>query len=83
MSFLLSCLQVLNGAAKSIKLRFICSNDLLFNRLYSNNQWGSKKQHRKVKININWNIMGDPETEIKLAPLRERVKQQVCMIGYG
>lgn len=39
--------------------------------------WGSKKQHRKVKVNINWNDMADTQMEKILSPLRDRVKEQV------
>lgn len=46
-------------------------------RLPSN--WGSKKQHRKVKLNFAID-MADSKTEEILAPLRALVKEQVC---YG
>lgn len=39
--------------------------------------WGSKKQHRKIKLNFGLNIMADPEVEKTLAPLRDAVKEQV------
>lgn len=45
------------------------------NRLLS--QWGTKKKHRNVKINLDWCRMGDSETETILAPFREKVKEQV------
>lgn len=38
--------------------------------------WGSKKAHRKVKLNFFTN-MSDPKTEEILAPLRFLVKEQV------
>lgn len=38
-------------------------------------QWGTKKKHRNVKINLDWCKMGDYETI--LAPFREKVKEQV------
>lgn len=38
--------------------------------------WGSKKQHRKIKLNFGLNIMADPEVEKTLAPLRDAVKEQ-------
>lgn len=48
-------------------------------------QWGSTKQHRRVKIiGVDWLKMGDPKTEAILAPLREKVKEQVhcCFVFY-
>lgn len=38
--------------------------------------WGSKKAHRKVKLNLFTN-MADPKTEVILSPLRFLVKEQV------
>lgn len=38
--------------------------------------WGSKKAHRKVKLNFFTN-MSDPKTEEILSPLRFLVKEQV------
>lgn len=45
--------------------------------------WGSKKAHRKVKLNFFAN-MSDPKTEEILSPLRFLVKEQVRMLlGSG
>lgn len=45
--------------------------------------WGSKKAHRKVKLNFFAN-MSDPKTEEILAPLRSLVKEQVsCFAMQG
>lgn len=41
--------------------------------------WGSKKAHRKVKLNFFTN-MSDPKTEEILAPLRLLVKEQVHVV---
>jgi hypothetical protein len=41
-------------------------------------QWGSKKAHRKVKLQISdYQSMADPKIEEVLAPLRQSVKEQV------
>lgn len=40
------------------------------------NNWGQTKTHRKVKVNVNWGTM-TADQEIKLAPLRQSVKEQV------
>lgn len=39
--------------------------------------WGSKKAHRKIKLNFPIDIMANPENEIILEPLRQAVKEQV------
>nr|CAD7396501.1 unnamed protein product [Timema poppensis] len=38
--------------------------------------WGSKKQHRNVKLNFPLNRMADPKIEDILAPFRASVKEQ-------
>lgn len=38
-------------------------------------QWGTKKKHRQVKLNIS-HMMADPKIEEVLAPLRASVKEQ-------
>lgn len=38
--------------------------------------WGSKKSHRKIKLQL-LNSMADPKIEEILAPLRQEVKEQV------
>lgn len=40
--------------------------------------WGTKKKHRKVKLQFTLDRMADPKTEEILAPLRASVKEQVC-----
>jgi hypothetical protein len=41
-------------------------------------QWGSKKSHRKVKLQLyEYQSMADPKIEEVLAPLRQTVKEQV------
>lgn len=43
-----------------------------------NSDWGSKKAHRKVKLKLfERKEMADPKIEEVLAPLRQRVKEQV------
>lgn len=39
--------------------------------------WGSKKKHRKVKLQFTFDRMSDPRIEEILAPLRAFVKEQV------
>lgn len=47
-------------------------------KLNNNPSWGSKKAHRKVKIHSQiLQEMADPQIEVKLAPLRAAVKEQV------
>ena len=46
------------------------------NKLSSIAAWGSKKQHRSIKI-ISPVTMTDPKLEEELAPLRAKVKEQV------
>lgn len=41
--------------------------------------WGSKKSHRKIKLQL-LNSMADPKIEEILAPLRQDVKEQVTNI---
>ncbi|XP_014206733.1 glycine--tRNA ligase [Copidosoma floridanum] len=38
--------------------------------------WGTKKQHRKVKLHFSLLDMADPKIEAELAPLRANVKEQ-------
>jgi len=45
--------------------------------LYSST-WGSKKKHRKVRLQVTLDTMADPKIEEILAPLRASVKEQVC-----
>jgi hypothetical protein len=40
--------------------------------------WGSKKKHRKVRLQFTVDRMADPRIEEILAPLRASVKEQVC-----
>jgi hypothetical protein len=42
--------------------------------------WGSKKKHRKVKLQFTFNKMADPRIEEILAPLRASVKEQVTIV---
>lgn len=71
------------GIARSNLPYYKTSNDLaLVSRLYSDDtpKWGSKKQHRKVKLHFNIQDMADPKMEEILAPLRASVKEQVGAI---
>lgn len=43
----------------------------------SQHSWGSKKNHRKVKVSFPLDTMADTQVEKVLAPLRASVKQQV------
>lgn len=46
--------------------------------------WGSKKSHRKIKIqSLLLQEMADPKIEETLAPLRAAVKEQVSVVGYN
>ncbi|XP_014272814.1 glycine--tRNA ligase [Halyomorpha halys] len=73
MSLLLNCLWKVSKIreSKDSLLRLIPS--LVSERKSS---WGSKKQHRKVKLPLYFDKMGDPKTEEILAPLRASVKEQ-------
>jgi hypothetical protein len=42
--------------------------------------WGSKKKHRKVKLQFTFDRMADPRIEEILAPLRASVKEQVSSV---
>lgn len=42
--------------------------------------WGTNKKHRKVKLNVYFDTMADPQIEQILAPLRASVKEQVTKI---
>lgn len=59
----------------------ICKRDISVSILASASSetkkvvWGSKKSHRKVKLNFP--IMANPQNEIILEPLRLAVKEQV------
>lgn len=54
-----------------LNLRCISNNTLL-----GQQNWGSKKSHRNVKL-VNLKGMADPKIEEQLAPLRQNVKEQV------
>jgi hypothetical protein len=43
--------------------------------------WGSKKKHRKVKLQFTLDKMADPRIEEILAPLRASVKEQVSFVA--
>lgn len=43
----------------------------------ANQQWGSKKKNRHIKLRLQLDTMADPKTESILAPLRANVKEQV------
>ena len=46
--------------------------------------WGSKKKHRKVRLQFTLDTMADPKIEEILAPLRASVKEQVwCALLLG
>lgn len=59
----------------------ICKRDISVSILASASSetnkvvWGSKKSHRKIKLNFP--IMANPQNEIILEPLRLAVKEQV------
>lgn len=59
----------------------ICKRDISVSILASASSeakkvvWGSKKSHRKIKLNFP--IMASPQNEIILEPLRLAVKEQV------
>jgi hypothetical protein len=43
--------------------------------------WGSKKKHRKVKLQLTLDKMADPRIEEILAPLRASVKEQASFVS--
>lgn len=60
----------------------ICKRDISVSILASASEaekvvWGSKKAHRKVKLNFSIDNMANPEIEFFLEPLRLAVKEQV------
>lgn len=68
------CTYKLRSAIKInhfITKRSICITDSY------QNKWGTKKKHRNVLINLQFNAMADPKIEEVLAPLRANVKEQV------
>ena len=80
MSVLLCSLWKLKtlGESKSSLLRF-----LPLSVSERGSSWGSKKQHRKVKLPFDFRKMGDPKMEEILAPLRASVKEQVMLSQSG
>lgn len=54
----------------------LCSLRLNSQAANASELWGTKKQHRKVKLNFPLD-MTDPKIENELAPLRASVKEQV------
>lgn len=70
-------------------LQFTCNIHTVFisNRkvhrttAFFSSAWGSKKKHRKVKLQFTFNKMADPRIEEILAPLRASVKEQVSIVS--
>lgn len=62
------------AAAESQNCKRCISRSASLDSLPAN--WGQNKTHRKVKVNVNWGTM-TADQEIKLAPLRQSVKEQV------
>lgn len=54
---------------------------LLYFSTQAKPQWGSKKQHRQIKLQLLQQIM-DPKAEEILAPLRASVKEQVIIATH-
>lgn len=82
---ILDCLRslLLRATVPTIRQQTIAATPTIFLRNFvrSNSQdgtvtWGTKKQHRKVKLNFPLE-MTDPKIENELAPLRASVKEQV------
>ena len=46
-------------------------------RTFASAKWGSKKQHRQIKLFTFKTEMADPNIEKQLEPLRQAVKEQV------
>jgi hypothetical protein len=57
---------------------FIPSRQLHRTSGFFNSTWGSKKKHRKVRLQVTLDTMADPKIEEILAPLRASVKELVC-----
>lgn len=55
--------------------------NLLKKNKFSSAVWGSKKKHRSIKLDFPFK-MTDPKLEEELAPLRAKVKEQVCYIYF-
>ena len=56
---------------------FIPNRKLHRTSVFFSSAWGSKKKHRKVRLQVTLDTMADPKIEEKLAPLRASVKEQV------
>ncbi|XP_066147370.1 glycine--tRNA ligase [Euwallacea fornicatus] len=59
------------GESRSFSLTYSLSNH--YNQ---KTDWGKNKKHRKVKLNLHFDTMCDPEIEQILKPLRASVKEQ-------
>ncbi|XP_018325020.1 glycine--tRNA ligase [Agrilus planipennis] len=84
-------MKLLCLASKIRHIGFVCSSEFcsikrvcetaglvksLFTSTSLNQKWGTKKQHRNVKLKIFLEEMTDPKVEEVLAPLRASVKEQ-------
>ncbi|XP_066260516.1 glycine--tRNA ligase [Euwallacea similis] len=58
------------------KSRSFSITSCLSNHYNQKTDWGKTKKHRKVKLNLYFDTMGDPQIEQILAPLRASVKEQ-------
>jgi glycyl-tRNA synthetase len=73
------CLCKLHGILSSIATNL--SKDCIISRSFCTSsfvaqKWGTKKQHRNVKLQSYFDSMADPKMEEILAPLRASVKEQ-------
>lgn len=71
----INCARILFGKRDICTSTWFCADkNNTKSRVDSN--WGSKKAHRKIKLNLFTN-MADPKIEVILSPLRFLVKEQV------
>jgi hypothetical protein len=79
------CLCKLHGILSSIATNL--SKDCIISRSFCTSsfvaqKWGTKKQHRNVKLQSYFDSMADPKMEEILAPLRASVKEQVGFVIF-
>lgn len=58
----------------------VTNRSFSLNSFVASSNWGTKKPHRKVKLQVPIDIMADPKIEEILAPLRASVKEQVSFL---
>ncbi|KAH1013642.1 hypothetical protein HUJ04_002607 [Dendroctonus ponderosae] len=62
--------------AQVVQARNLSASPYLNQEYNQKTDWGKNKKSRKVKLNLYFDTMGDPQIEQVLAPLRASVKEQ-------